>query len=160
MEMYMTEQEAQNLKDKYISRKIFVRIPSWIIYGRGLDTLKGAELKVLVYVCSRMNNQTDSTSVTREEISRATGVSLGSISGIIHSLLMQCFIRVEKDGRNNTYYVQFVPPYSWPLHSPTNAARIHAAAGRREVLHRNCSQYQSNSAPDSTIPPTPSDQVA
>lgn len=133
----MNELEAHILRNKFSAKKIFSRIPGWISYGHGLKALQGSELKVLLYICSKADNTTHIAITTREIISLGTGVSLGSISGIIKSLTMQGCIRVEKEGRNNTYYVQFDPPDCWPLGGAANILRIRAASGRREIFNKN-----------------------
>jgi hypothetical protein len=124
-------------RDRYISNTIFTRLPGWVTYGPGISGYSGSELKVLIHICSKADNRTNKSIVTREEISRNTKVSLGSISGILSVLVMYGVIRIEKDGRRNIYHVQFVPPESWPHGIPTNAARARAAEGRRAVLSRN-----------------------
>jgi len=147
----MTELEAKNLRAKYAARKIFTQIPGWITFGYGLKNLKGSKLTVLTYICSKADNDTHITrqnTCTHEKIHLGTGVSLGTISGIVTDLVMQGIICRDKEGRNNIYTVQFTPPDSWPLHWPTNAARVSASSGRCEVLKRNCSQHQSKCAAD------------
>lgn len=140
----MTELEAQKLREKIIAKRIHTRIPGWITYSRGLSAFNGADLRVLTYICSKIDNDTDIAyhSVTREEISRGTGVSLGSISGIIKDLIMRQYISTERSGRKNIFLVHFNPPESWPLHYSINKPRMRAAAKRREVLNKNLAASQ------------------
>ena len=134
----MNENNADALREKYTNGKYFIRVPAWINYGAGIDSMKGAELKIFVCLCSRMS-KTNSATISREDISSATGITLSSISGIIHSLVISGYIAIEKEGRNNIYYINFTPPGSWPLHRPINSARIKAAKHRRAVLYNNTS---------------------
>ena len=152
----MNETEAKDLRER-IARQ-FNQIPAWISYGTGLKHLRPSELKVYVYLCACAHNQTKITlpsSCTREKISHHTGVSLGTISAILHSLEISGYIRILKEGRSNSYVIQFAPPDHWPLHGPTNAARTNAAAGRRQVLRENCSSPHSHHAQGNTTTPEP-----
>jgi hypothetical protein len=126
-----------------------------MIYERGLKYFQGTELKVLLFLCREANNTTHippPASSTLTKISTETGVSLGTISGIIKSLTMQGAICLDKDGRNNIYHIQFTPPEWWPQHGPVNAARIRAAGDRREILKSNYSIYRAKGRADNSIP--------
>ena len=136
----MNEQEAKKLRERTTGK--FTQVPAWISHGSWLKHLRPSELKVYLYLCSQADNRTRITfpaTSTRQTISLRTGVSLGTVSGIIHNLEICGYVRILKEGRSNAYIIQFSPPDSWPSHGPTNAARSKAATGRRDVLKANCS---------------------
>jgi len=137
----ITIMDLERLKERYADNKIFVRLPKWITENSGLSGIKGAELKILLCICGKIDNKTDSAIITREHMSQETGVTLGTISGILHGLVMMGFIRIEKEGRNNTYFVQFHPPQSWPESRIVNKKRLAATSGRRSVFKNTLSHY-------------------
>lgn len=150
----MTDQEAQLLRNKLT--EIHAKFPAWVSYGHNLKSFAGSELKILLYICSRAHNITHRAlpnTCTREKIHLGTGVSLGTISGIITGLVTRGIIYREREGRNNTYCVQFEPPEPWPLPGPTNETRAAASPRRREPLSRNLPQYQHNHLADVHNPP-------
>jgi len=141
----MNEDEAQRIRDLYIEKKLFSKFPKWISYGQGLSALSGSEIKILVCLFHAMNIHTGIGSITRKQIHESTGVAVGAISGIIHGFVVLGFIRVEKDGRNNIYHVQFDPLESWPLSQGVNYKRVQAASRRREIFRINLAKTEEPS---------------